>query len=280
MLAILFPVMAHADPAPGDACSTINQVMHSGGPENSGNGYWMVCKAGLWTSIISSDANAMASTNTPTAANHIATKGYVDANAGTCDACDKIPVPFAMSSRLHIEYNTGVYVTSTIHLIQDITCDSEVTISGTGSPEYRTCEDNACSTVIANWTSAPGTIGLGNYIQMRLMPPATRNQTVTGTLRFANYFNISWSATTRNYYRVFATTAAYTGNLGGRAGADAACTTSRTAAGLPGTYKAWLSTNTTDAKDHVFQASIPYAKDSLNNDPAASSRRNHSAGFV
>ena len=44
--------------------------------------------------------------------------------------------------------------------------------------------------------------------------------------------------------RVFVTKASYTGNLGGLVGADAKCQTSANAAGLPGTFKAWLSDNT------------------------------------
>ena len=42
--------------------------------------------------------------------------------------------------------------------------------------------------------------------------------------------------------KVFITSTAYDGNMGGLAGADAKCQAHATAAGLPGTYKAWLST--------------------------------------
>lgn len=42
--------------------------------------------------------------------------------------------------------------------------------------------------------------------------------------------------------RVFVTSTTYTGNMGGLAGADAACNARAQAAGLPGTYVAWLST--------------------------------------
>jgi len=42
---------------------------------------------------------------------------------------------------------------------------------------------------------------------------------------------------------VFVTSTTYTGNLGGTIGADAKCMIEADAAGLPGTYKAWISTS-------------------------------------
>ena len=43
--------------------------------------------------------------------------------------------------------------------------------------------------------------------------------------------------------KVFITSVSYSGNLGNISGADAKCNTLATAAGLPGTYKAWLASN-------------------------------------
>jgi hypothetical protein len=54
--------------------------------------------------------------------------------------------------------------------------------------------------------------------------------------------------------RVFVTTAAFAGNLGGLAGADAKCTAAAASAGLGGSFVAWLSDATTNAKDHVTGA--------------------------
>jgi len=50
---------------------------------------------------------------------------------------------------------------------------------------------------------------------------------------------------------VFLTASKYTGNLGGLAGADAKCQAAANAAGLPGTYVAFLSTNNSHAKDRI-----------------------------
>jgi hypothetical protein len=52
---------------------------------------------------------------------------------------------------------------------------------------------------------------------------------------------------------VFVTSTASTGNLGGLAGADASCQKLATAAGLAGTYKAWLSDSTTEPAMRLTQ---------------------------
>lgn len=57
----------------------------------------------------------------------------------------------------------------------------------------------------------------------------------------------------------FTTSTTTNGNIGGLAGADALCQTRAQAAGLPGTYRAWLSDSTISAAARFTQASIPYA---------------------
>ena len=59
--------------------------------------------------------------------------------------------------------------------------------------------------------------------------------------------------------KVFVTSQTYTGNLGGLAGADAKCQNLADAAGLPGTFKAWLSDGTTSAASRFIQRPVPYA---------------------
>ncbi|HEX8110221.1 MAG TPA: choice-of-anchor D domain-containing protein, partial [Kofleriaceae bacterium] len=53
---------------------------------------------------------------------------------------------------------------------------------------------------------------------------------------------------------VFATSETYAANFGGLAAADANCARLANAAGLPGTYVAWLSTSTVNAKDRLGSA--------------------------
>lgn len=50
---------------------------------------------------------------------------------------------------------------------------------------------------------------------------------------------------------VFITSTTYTGNLGGLSGADQKCNERAQAAGLPGTYKAWLSTASANAASRL-----------------------------
>ena len=55
----------------------------------------------------------------------------------------------------------------------------------------------------------------------------------------------------------------YTGNLGGLAGADAKCTALAAGAGLDGTWKAWVSTSTVNAIDHIDDVGAFYLVDRL-----------------
>ncbi len=54
-------------------------------------------------------------------------------------------------------------------------------------------------------------------------------------------------------FRVFATSTAYDGALGGLAGGDAKCQAHADGASLGGTWVAWLSTSSVDAKDRLVE---------------------------
>lgn len=58
--------------------------------------------------------------------------------------------------------------------------------------------------------------------------------------------------------RVFLTHTSINGNMGGLAGADALCAAEASAAGLSGTYKAWLSDDSTSAASRLTHSSYPY----------------------
>ena len=71
----------------------------------------------------------------------------------------------------------------------------------------------------------------------------------------AVFFVMVFSPAFGQAVQVFVTSATVPdGNLGGLAGGDATCTSAATAAGLPGTWTAWLSTTTTDARDRIIDA--------------------------
>ena len=66
------------------------------------------------------------------------------------------------------------------------------------------------------------------------------------------------SSTCTPHKVVFATTQVFDGNMGGLAGADAKCQAAAVAAGLPGTYLAWLSDNTGSPATRFTKSMIPY----------------------
>ncbi|MDX2015010.1 MAG: DUF1554 domain-containing protein [Myxococcaceae bacterium] len=58
--------------------------------------------------------------------------------------------------------------------------------------------------------------------------------------------------------RIFVTSTTYGGDFGGPASADALCQGRAQAGALSGTYKAWLSTSTVNARDRITQSTVPY----------------------
>ena len=66
--------------------------------------------------------------------------------------------------------------------------------------------------------------------------------------------------TTSSYKLVFVTGTTYSGNLGGLSGADQICQNVADQAGLPGTYKAWLSDSLTSVSSRIAHASMPYQR--------------------
>lgn len=59
---------------------------------------------------------------------------------------------------------------------------------------------------------------------------------------------------------VFATSTRHDGNLGGPEGADAICAERASDAGLPGTFRAWLSTPSVSAAERLQASTIPYRR--------------------
>lgn len=73
-----------------------------------------------------------------------------------------------------------------------------VTISGTGSPQYRICADASCASVIRNWTNAASTINQGQHLQLRLTSAATTDgATRTATVQIGQISD-AWSVSTQD----------------------------------------------------------------------------------
>ncbi len=73
-------------------------------------------------------------------------------------------------------------------------------------------------------------------------------------------FALIASAATAQTSRVFVTSTTTNGNMGGLAGGDAICDAQASAASLGGTWVAWLSTSTVDAKDRLAPGSGPFVR--------------------
>lgn len=58
----------------------------------------------------------------------------------------------------------------------------------------------------------------------------------------------------------FITSVTAGGNLGGLTGADATCQSEATSAGLPGTYRAWMSDSMDNAIDRLTHSVVPYVR--------------------
>lgn len=147
---------------------------------------------------------------------------------------------------------------SAIQLVDTDSCSAVVTISGVaGSPEFRICNDTTCTAVDNNWGSSQQTIDDGQYLQLRLTAAGTSLTTRTAQVDVGSSYSL-WGVQTLGDKRVFVTSTTYNGNLGGLSGADAKCQARADAAGLAGTWKAWLSDSTTAADSRVTHTTYNY----------------------
>lgn len=82
--------------------------------------------------------------------------------------------------------------------------------------------------------------------------------TVTDKTGTINTDDVTVTVECKKYNRVFVTSEAYNGNLGGVTGADAKCQALADAANLGGTYRAWLSASGQAANSRLIHSIHPY----------------------
>lgn len=272
------PAMAQ-ETQPGDSCTAaqLHHMRQVSGPENPGTGYFLVCNGSVWKAITSWDTGTgrllarVGTDNTACTTPYEGAIRYQSACIEVCDGTnwtsmcgagggggDTTPNAFDFSDVSNAALNA--VIASNIVLISGIDTASDVVVGGAGSPEYRICADNACSSVIQNWGSALGSITNGQYLQVRLTSAATATTTRTATPISVGTVSADWAVTTTAVKLVFVTSTSYTGSLGGVSGADSKCSTRATAGGLSGTFKAWIADrNLPSAPSVTFaQANIPY----------------------
>ena len=179
ILAFLSTASYAQEISPGDTCTATENGRYSltGGPELSGAGHLVTCNGSSWIKVFSFKATGVMQpqfTNTgscgdgDTLTYNAATGGITCTSNAACG--DNTPNLFNFTDNAGASQST--LTTSNILQISGISCHVSVTISGEGSPQYRTCSDSGCATVIQDWTSSASGINNNQYVQMRLTTSA------------------------------------------------------------------------------------------------------------
>jgi hypothetical protein len=117
-----------------------------------------------------------------------------------------------------------------------------VSVSGAGSPQI--------SINGGAWVSSAG-MNPGDTIAVRLTSSGSVS-TARAAVVLIGSTSSTWTVTTLGgQTQLFITTNGYNANFGGLSGADAVCMSEANAFGYPGTWKAVLSTTTTNARDRL-----------------------------
>lgn len=108
---------------------------------------------------------------------------------------------------------------------------------------------------LSQWGGTPSFITYVSFSTLSTVPIGSYPFTITAT----GGLNPETVNGTLNVVRiVFVTSTKYRGDIGGLSGADDKCNTRASAAGLPGSYKAWMSSSTVDAWTRIDDA--PYVR--------------------
>lgn len=105
------------------------------------------------------------------------------------------PTPNVISFTDEANASINTLYTSDIVQVSGINCTIPVTISGSGSPEYRICSDAGCAGVVQGWTTAPSSIVTGQYLQTRLTTDNVGGSTYKSTIIVGSAATV-WSVTT------------------------------------------------------------------------------------
>lgn len=220
-----------------------------------GSPQYRVCQDSGCTSVIQTWGSTAGTVNegeflqlrlTTSGSNAVTRTAVVDVS-GTSDewkvATGHDTLPDPMSFAMSLSQPGSTVVQSGIVQVTGITTAVSTSISGGGSPQYRTCSDAACSTEIQTWTSGAATVSNNQYLQLRATTPASGTISVVIN---AGTGSGTWNVSTNGKGYLVMSSGSSTGNLGGRSGADATCLSNLSAG-------AWLEkANATLDAAHVF----------------------------
>lgn len=96
----------------------------------------------------------------------------------SCAGADTTPDAFSFTD---VNASASSVTESNIIQINGIAAAADVAISNSGgsSPQWRSCSNVTCSSVIQSWTASPGTISSGQYIQVRITTAASGSANAT-----------------------------------------------------------------------------------------------------
>ncbi len=222
-----------ADPIPGDACSTADSYQWSGGPEAAGKAYLMTCQGSVWVRILETSATGFVGVKQAAPKTPLDVAGEVKLGVSTglacnsntaggmrynstskliefCNqtawgpllttvACDSTPAAFTFADQTSQVVST--LIPSNIIAISDTApaCTSIVSVSGDGGPQYRTCSDSICSSVLQDWTADNKSLVMNGprYLQVRTTTSASSATTHHVSITVGAVSD-NWSLTTSN----------------------------------------------------------------------------------
>lgn len=251
-----FAQLVGTDTAPGDSCSAFpaGATRMTADADQDGKEITLICDGTTWESA--------GGTGLPVC--NVDEYIIMSSSGWSCytgfppGGTDSTPDAFTFTDITDAEPST--LTTSEIIQITGIDTQATVTISGDGTPEFRVCADVACSSVITDWRSGFDTIEFGRYLQLRANAPSSYSSSNNTINLGVGTSSDQWTIATRHRL-VFITSVAYSANLGGVSGADSKCNTRASAGGLPGTYYAWISgqSSSNEPAQRFVKTLTPYA---------------------
>ncbi len=174
------------DAQPGDACVAGKNGAYSfsGGAELSGIGHLLICNGTTWNRVFSFKTDGVLIPQLAASCNDGDALTFSSATGGlscTPNCNDIYPSSFNFTDNPSAAIST--LTESNILQITGINCQLNLEISGDGSPEYRTCSNSSCSSVLQSWTSGSSPISNNQYLQLRLTTSAS-----AGVTRAAHIF--------------------------------------------------------------------------------------------
>lgn len=225
---LVAPAFAAESPSPGNACSTAGLQTHTGGPEDP-DGNFLVCNGTVWKDFLDYKTTGYVGIlqANPQATLHVngeaiigntslacsgTTVGGMRWNSGSsciqfCNGtswacisqtvgCDGAPAAFDFTDLNGLTASTQTSSDILPITGTDPACNTVVSVSGDGSPQFRVCSDSICSSVIQNWTATNTSLDMnGRYLQIRATTDASPSTTANVTATVGGVSNV-WQITT------------------------------------------------------------------------------------